>query len=267
LCRVGYSNARQTPTLIWEDPLHNIPAQVRIGAREALAASINVRNRKNKVRRFGYSTSEDAVTWTVFSFLHGQHQDDLSQLYKDVFSIVADEPPALLLWGVPVPHGLRGQEAQDQFIALSDKLTEIPNSRTEPDVLLDFGEAGLAIIEVKYRSGNDSRNSANWHRYLPCRAAFKDSKKAESSGLYELVRNWRFAHDLAGKRPFVVANLAPEDTFTTTAGLTDFEASLATSGKRKFLRLSWCRFLWTASQAVGGFPNWLNAYLAERGLP
>jgi len=265
-CRVGYSNARNNPTLIWEDPLFNVPASVRKGVRETIEASINVRNRENKLVRFGYSTSEDAVTWTFFSFLHGQHQDKLPQLYETLFGIKDKATPALLLWGSPVPDGPRERSVRDQIITISNTLTELPNSRTEPDVVLDFGKGGLVIIEVKYRSGNDSRPTANWYRYLPCNSAFRDSQQAQTSGLYELVRNWRFAHDLSGGRPFVVANLAPEDTFKTTPGLTDFENSLAISQTRRFLRLSWNQLICSASQAVGGLPDWLNTYLVERGL-
>lgn len=266
-CRVGYSNARSNPTLIHEDPIANVPPEVHIGAREAVEKAINVLNRKNKLLKFGYNSSEDAVTWTLLAYLHGQQQQVLASLYQGLFGISATKPPALLLWGVPVPGGLRELELAQKLIAVSDALGEDKQRRTEPDVVLDFGASGLAVVEVKYDSRNESRPAANWHRYLPCRSAFKDSKKAEASGLYELVRNWRIAHDLAGERPFVVANLARDDTFATTPRLTDFGGSLATSSKRRFLRLPWCKFLWAAAREVGGFPKWMDDYLVERGLP
>ena len=69
-CRVGASNAADpnSVTYIHDDPLRNIPIESRQGASEALAQAFNVRNRESKLRRFGFSTSEDAVTWVVFTY-------------------------------------------------------------------------------------------------------------------------------------------------------------------------------------------------------
>jgi hypothetical protein len=42
-------------------------------------------------------------------------------------------------------------------------LGEVPNSFSEPDVIVDFGEAGLMFIEVKHRRGNDlKRAGLSW---------------------------------------------------------------------------------------------------------
>jgi hypothetical protein len=70
-CGIGASNAsdRGAVTFIHRDPLGNIPVESREGASEALAQALNIRNRESKRRRFGFSTSEDAVTWVVFMHL------------------------------------------------------------------------------------------------------------------------------------------------------------------------------------------------------
>jgi hypothetical protein len=60
-------NAANNPTIIFRDHLDNVPAAVRSGAFRALSCSLNVRNRGSKREKFRFSTSEDAVTWTVFS--------------------------------------------------------------------------------------------------------------------------------------------------------------------------------------------------------
>ena len=56
-------------TYIHRDPLTNIPKECRDGVLETLSAALNVRSRSSKRSRFGFSTSEDAVTWVVFSYL------------------------------------------------------------------------------------------------------------------------------------------------------------------------------------------------------
>src|SRR5262245_31454258 len=55
-CGVGFSNAQDPArvVMIHRDPLRNIPAEVADGAREALAAALNERNRANKLEKFGF---------------------------------------------------------------------------------------------------------------------------------------------------------------------------------------------------------------------
>lgn len=69
-CELGLSNARNDPTIVFGDPRINVPPEVRGGVLETLALAINERDRANKAIKFGYSTSEDALTWTVFKHLH-----------------------------------------------------------------------------------------------------------------------------------------------------------------------------------------------------
>lgn len=265
-CRVGYSNGRSRPTLIHEDPLDNLPSPLRPGARELLDQAINVDNRSNKLAKFGFSSSEDAVTWSVFVGLQRSVPELLVPLYGHLFGLSPEAPPALVLWGAAVDQDPRGEAVVGDLLAISDRLGERSRSRSEPDVVLDFGDAGLVIIEVKYRSGNDHRQRANWDPYLRDTKAFSVPEQARSSGLYELLRNWRIAHDLAGSRPFVLVNLAPERVLAKTPGMASFEASLGAPGRGRFLRLSWAEFLTGIDGFSASLPAWWASYIEGRSL-
>jgi tetratricopeptide (TPR) repeat protein len=73
-CGVAASNAAhsQDVTFIYRDPLENIPIASREGVIDALSQSLNLRNRESKRSRFGFTTSEDALTWVVFTGLNRQ---------------------------------------------------------------------------------------------------------------------------------------------------------------------------------------------------
>ena len=49
----------------------------------------------------------------------------------------------------------RGWRVREQLESIAKRFGEDPRSRTEPDVLLDLGESGIMIIEVKHRSPTD----------------------------------------------------------------------------------------------------------------
>ena len=69
-CGIGFSNARHSATRIYQDPEMNVPEQSRGGIAERLKLALNERNRPSKRIKFGFSTSEDALTWTVFTYLN-----------------------------------------------------------------------------------------------------------------------------------------------------------------------------------------------------
>ena len=168
--------------------------------------------------------------------------------------------------GRPCPYGGRGNDVRNDLAKVCDRLGERANSRSEPDILLDFGNDGLVIAEIKYRSGNDKKLKANWTPYLSQSDAFGDPQRAKESQFYELVRNWRIGRELAQTRPFVLANLALSKKLASDSRLTDFERSLATSGTSRFLRLTWSDFLSASEQAIGKFPQWMDDYLRSREL-
>src|SRR5215471_5417809 len=141
-CGVGASNSVNRPTWVYRDPLENIPMQSREGVNDALNLALNQRSRKSKRQRFGFSTSEDAVTWVVFTYLlrSGQLTGALRRSGLITEGALATVP-TLLLWGVPIDTGVRGTEIRSQLVELCASLHEDPNSFSEPDVIIDVGNA------------------------------------------------------------------------------------------------------------------------------
>jgi len=256
-CGIGFSNAISSPTVIYRYPEQNVPEQVREGVLESLKQSLNEQHRADKISKFGFSTSEDALTWTVFS-----HLRRTGQLHTAMRSCVTPEanssPLALLLWGAPYPlDSPEGSRMRQQLITICDHLGEEKTCRSEPDVAVDFGDAGVVLIEVKYRSGNDRKRFGDrYNRYVRETDAFSDVAAVGRSELYELTRNWRIGVELAGGRPFALVNLVIKDS--DPARTEEFRAGL--NPKRgQFLVLRWPGF-------VAGFqqPDWLKSYLARR---
>ena len=243
-CGIGLSNAR-TPgaeTTIYRDPVDNVPEELRDGFVEALRASVNELNRDNKVRKAAFSTSEDALTWSYFEHLRRTRR--LARLGL----LPTSREPLLILWGSQVgqPSSLRSA-IPAALAEVSRDLGEEPSKRTEPDVVLDYGRDGIAVIEVKHRSGNEEKDGsyAGWDRYVGAAAdnAFHDPVSMRELGLYELARNWRFGCELRQRfdRPVVVANLGPVSLFQGRAGrlLEAFETGLKQDAMQRFRRLAW----------------------------
>jgi hypothetical protein len=252
----------------------NVPPEVRGGVVETLALAVNERNRANKAIKFGYSTSEDALTWTVFKHLH-ESGTLLNVLRRAGLPIPdgAARPEAMLLWGVPLPPDRagdgRGRRLRARLEAVADRLGEDPRSRTEPDVVIDVGDFGVFVIEVKHRSGTDVKAAgyAGWDRYYPAQSPVPYAAAMRASGCYELARNWRFGLELAADppRPFTLACLGPENLFRGRGAevLRPFEECLPNGGPARFQTLAWGTLL----GAVGDTPEWLVRYVAARGYP
>jgi len=266
-CGLGFSNAFTANikrlTIIHRNPFASLPLYLAEGHESVLANSFNETNRASKAKYFTFSTSEDHLTWTVFRYL--QLEKKLCRAPANLgLAIMANDEPTMLLWGSPVPwDDVPGGQIRSKLGSISDKLTEKAAQRSEPDVILDFGVAGVVVIEVKHRSPNDQQNAdyANWARYINEPKAFQSGDEARRSGLYELARNWRFAFELADGRPFAVVNLGPEWLFTGEHGrrLDAFVKTLRQSKHNRFVTATWQKFL-------VGFEilPWLKSYLVER---
>lgn len=269
-CGIGASNAsdRGAVTFIHRDPLGNIPVESREGASEALAQALNIRNRESKRRRFGFSTSEDAVTWVVFMHLlrSGQLLGSLRQV-----GLIADSAlmatPTLLLWGAPVDAGARGKEIQGRLRELCAGLREDPNSFSEPDVIVDFGEHGVMFIEVKHQSGNDLKpvDYAGWPRYASVAPLAWRIDDVKGSGCYELARNWCLVRLLSDGRPATLVNLGPSRLFGGAEGarLDRFVTALDTDDRSRFAKVAWSDLL---TQGLADAPSWFSRFCRERGL-
>ena len=269
-CGIGISNAgdpNSVPTFIYRDPLENIPVESRDGARDTLASAHNERNRHSKRQRFGFSTSEDAVTWVVFThlFRSGLLLGTLRQTGILPIDLLVDDP-TLLLWGVPVGSSLRGSAIRMQLNNLCASLAEDTKSFSEPDVIIDLGEAGLIFIEVKYLGRNDRKKAhqCNWSRYESAsrlRWRFDDVKASEC---YELARNWCLLKNLSGERMATLVNLGPPALFLGAEGdrLDRFIAALGLNdGRSRFLKVTWPEFL---DGSLDDVPVWFREFCLKK---
>ena len=267
-CGVGFSNANTADvtklTVIRRDP---IPQAVKEHAEEVLSLALNEQHRSSKRKEFQSHRSEDAVTWTVFRYLQSKN------LLGHVLQVVEGEPakpeqePTLLLWGSPVPPGdPAALQLRKALVQVGDAIGERPGSRSEPDVIMDFHQAGVCIIEVKLGSPNEMKNEgySGWPFYTDRTAAFVSHSDVCRSGCYELARNWRIGWDLAGTRPFTLINLGPAGLFDKQRGeLERFDKSLSKRADRRFRRLAWTEFL---TSVLPASPDWFRSFVNERGV-
>jgi hypothetical protein len=269
-CGIGASNAAnpKAVTYIHRDPLENIPIASRQGASEALGQAFNVRSRGSKRRRFGFSTSEDAVTWVVFTYLLRSGQL-LAALRRAglIAEGTSTTEPTLLLWGAPVDNCARGTDIRKQLSDLCVSLQEDPNSFSEPDVIVDLGEGGLIFIEVKHLSGNDSQPAkhSGWSKYGSAGGLAWRIEDVKTSGCYELARNWCLLKSLAADRPATLANLGPAKLFLGPEGarLDRFVAALGTDERSHFMKVTWSHLL---GKGLIDVPDWFNEFCRGRGL-
>jgi len=262
-CGIGFSNAQNPSSVvkIYCDPLDNIPPEVHDGAWETVLNALNKINRDNKLKKFAFETSEDAVTWTVFNYLKQK-----GFLYESIklsgvdWLITADLEPTILLWGVPLPGSdRRGIDIKKNLITILNQIGEDPQKYSEPDVILDFGDIGVVVIEVKYRSPNDmlDEKSPKWGKYLHNSRAFADIIGVKTTGYYELARNWRIAWNLAGDRSMALINLGPESIFKNNDGkkISEFSKCLRRNKTHKFIDVTWSRFLVGYRKILNGLIN------------
>ncbi len=249
-CDIGASNAKKprSVTFIYKDPLENIPPEARDGALDTLCRALNRRSRETKRIRFGFSTSEDAVTWVVFTHLRRSGRLVEALIKAGLVSPEAAEvSPSLLLWGVPIDDSARGLSILLNLIRRSNELMEHSSSRSEPDVIVDLGRFGLIFIEAKYRSGNEIKppDYRGWRKYLD--ASWVDWRKEDvrQSGLYELARNWCLMSGLAGDWPKTLVNLGADEIFASQDAerLKRFAFALGSGRTSSFKQISWAKFL------------------------
>jgi hypothetical protein len=269
-CGLGFSNARTAEidrlTIVFRDPFGNIPESIAAGHEEVLSKALNLGNRPAKCLKFTSAKSEDHLTWTVFRYLQLAQEAGkvIGRLGID-FRGNPEVAPALLLWGCPLPpQDEAGKTVQGRLIQVLDRLSENPQRRSEPDVILDFGERGIIFIEVKHGSPNDAKpvDYKGWPTYLSNTEAFLDAGGVCQTGFYELARNWRIAWDLAGDRPMALVNLGLGELFrgASQSKLAAFSQTLNQGESRRFFTVSWRRFL----DAMPPCPPWLTDYLEKR---
>jgi hypothetical protein len=163
-----------------------------------------------------------------------------------------------LLWGVPQPpNSHQGGLLRKRIVGICDKLGEAPDSRSEPDVVADFGQCGLVSIEVKYKSGNDLQDFDVKHeKYLDGTDAFAVPQLIRESKLYELARNWRIGVELANGAPFTLVNLVVKSREPKQIAM--FDSGL-NHRKGQFRVLTWTE-LTSESEPT----EWLKQYFEDK---
>ncbi len=270
-CGLGFSNAQtdniKKLTTIYRNCFTGIPAEIAEGYERVLAQAFNEKARTSKAKRFTFSTSEDHATWSVFRYLQCEHLIRVAVSRAGIqFVAQAESEPTILLWGSPVPaDNPNGRLIMERLIAASDRLEEDRDKRSEPDVILDFGPAGIVFIEVKLGSPNAIAKGDydNWSRYLGgSTKAFRSESEIRRTGLYELARNWRIAWEMADGAPIAVVNLGPATLFRGKCGdaIATFANALNQDEQHRFVAVSWEKFLGD----VNAMPGWFQKYLFGR---
>ena len=133
----------------------------------------------------------------------------MERLIPQSVSEKASGEPSLVLWGVPV-SGAGAEPIADDLARISKFLGERQAGRSEPDIIVGWSDL-LAIVEAKLDSRNDQKPAGyrGWSLYYSEVMFRLPAVSVAQSGLYELVRNWRIGCELAGRREFVLVNLAP----------------------------------------------------------
>lgn len=258
-CGVGYTNAKSAEqrTKIFSDYKLNFPEQVRTGLDQVIQRSLNKVNQKNKVNKLAFETSEDALTWTVFRYLHSRHEVGI------VLGLGSMVLESLYFWGCPWPltnpTPVEQALAEVQIKTLQEKVRQL----TEPDVIFVSSEE-VVFVEVKYHAGNDSRPGySNFDTYLKNADGMFSvaSDVVKSKGHYELVRNWVIGILVAKQlnRRFRLINLASNSCSESSA---EFE-KLLNPEAGKFQFVSW-------RDVIGRlrFPidEWFVRYLLVKGF-
>ena len=265
VCGRGYSNAASEAgrTCITETPERNVPNEVSGGLNEVLGKALNVRNRTAKRDKFCFSSSEDAVTWTIFRWLEDSHALALVPAAAGLAEPSGEAE--ILLWGAPSRSGRpRAEALRGELIAVADELGEDPDRRSEPDVIISWPGL-LLFVEVKYQAPNDVKpDYGNFVRYTDRAELFAVTPEAvATSGYYELVRNWRLGVGLAERlgSPFALVNLGPRRLAARTP---DLAGTFSTTPARTFGSLSWEALLTTAAQLEQ--QQWLDDFIHARQL-
>lgn len=109
---------------------------------------------KAESHRICHETSEDALTWNVFSTL--ARNGLLPNLLTTLTNKVAKTEPELYLWGLKI--GLDDLNPPITFPALKDARnkfeSEVSKFLTEPDIMLYVPGQLLVLIEAKFTSGS-----------------------------------------------------------------------------------------------------------------
>lgn len=138
------------------DPDSKIAAALRniLFERDYFERHILGRAEKAESHRICHETSEDALTWNVFSKLARERRlrDFLHELTGREFS----DEPELYLWGLRISLDDPSEARQFPELTKAREHFErgIANFKTEPDIMLHVPGRLLLLVEAKFTSGN-----------------------------------------------------------------------------------------------------------------
>lgn len=257
-CEIGFSNSKTAPTIIYNRYEENIPEQLRADLDFSLNHSINELNRNNKKIKFGFSTSEDALTWSFFKYFV---VNDLLNELLDILDIESKSTSFdIYLWGTNICKVSEDSFISNGFIKASDSFKESSSRRTEPDVIIRL-EDRLVFIEVKYLSSNELKSDKE--RFKKYRTSGVSEEDVFESEHYELLRNWAFAEKLSDGNEFELINLAPNKLFCdkNRGKLKKFEDSLL-SPNGTFKKMKWEEVLEKVNK--DNYEMWFKEYLNDK---
>lgn len=258
-CLIGFSNSKTKPKLIYENYNDNIPEKLIDGLDDTLKGSLNIINRKNKRNKIGFSTSEDALTWSFFKYFV------LKNRINDLLNILNierndDQLPDIYLWGVCINN--KNNNLENEIIRVSDDFKEVKDRRSEPDVIIKTNDK-IVLIEVKYLSSNNINfNKEKYQKYL---IENIDNDKLYESGHYELYRNWAFASKLSmSSSKFELINLGLNKLFNdkNKYRLMLFQESIKSSGG-SFKKISWEKIC-NQLEKSKSYDDWFIDYLKHK---
>jgi hypothetical protein len=234
--------------------------------RDYFASHILGNAAKAESHRICHETSEDALTWNVFSSL--VREDLLRSLVSGITGCRLAKEPELYLWGLRV--SLDDSSVRRQFPTLEKARTvfepDIKNWRTEPDIMMHVPGELLILVEAKFTSGNtiateNPHGDKTDEKPKSRKGILKRYKSAKlpqgvlipaaavSPFYSQLYRNLVFAIYMAEQLgvKWAVANLVSERLFSQKRGAayddpTGFIHSvLSENHHEQFIRYSWER--------------------------
>lgn len=241
-CSCAVSNAQEHPTYIYLNYMDNLlkdNKDDKLKLEEIFKNVLNKRNRKNKINKFGYSSSEDAFSWIFFSyFLKHDKLQELSSALN-----IKEEIKDILFWGVPYKQSEFGKSIRDILINKENERKENDKSRTEPDIII-VTEHKIVFIEVKLKSGmpeqkkeEQYKNDSYFDKEYYCSINEFNSLK-DNGYLYELIRNWTLCNDIALEKKLspMLYNLIPNIAKKEEDSQKKFTATLIKSDNYKVIK-------------------------------
>jgi len=260
-CQVAYSNAQNNPTLIFKNHVHNVPEEVRANLGLVLQNSLNIRNRTSKKRKFGYTTSEDALTWTLFRY--AQTSNRLPSIIKYITGTVPTGATDIYFWGVSANNnGFISNTKYQHLVEFLRGIGENKQSLSEPDIIIE-DDKSVIIFEVKFNSLNDRQKcSAKWEKYYSKKYFTQSILDKDGLQEYQLIRNWFIGNELAQQsgKSFYLVNLA----FTNARqnNFAEFKATIRETNRAHFIYKDGGGLLNQIFQA--DYPAWMLGWFNTR---